>query len=165
MIEERCPSYRENLAAFALGVLEADELHALQAHLETCPDCQAELAEYQNVTSGLLQAIPPKMPPAHLRRKIAQQLPSAHTRSPNLLARFFSRFAPGRVAIAAVMLVLVGLNLFSMYQVRDLQKKQVSISNQLSTEQSALAMLAYPSTETLAVNPDVQELAGSDRPT
>jgi len=59
------------------------------------------------------------------------------------------------------MLVLVGLNLFSIYQVRDLQKKQISISNQLSTEQSALALLAYPSTETLAVNPDVQELVGS----
>jgi len=161
MIEEHCLPFRENLAAYALGALDTDEILALQAHLETCTVCQAELADYRNLTSGLLQAVPPKMPPAHLRRNLVKQLPSHQTRTPNLFARFFGQFTLGQVAIAAVMLVLVGVNLFSSYQIRDLQQKQASLKNYISTEQSALALLAYPETEALAVNPDVQELAGS----
>ena len=161
MSDERCSPYRENLAAYALGALDADEIRALETHLKDCQDCQAELADYQSVTTGLLEAVPPQTPPPELRRKLAAQLPSQRTRTPNLFANLFARFSLRQVAAALVVVVLLGLNVFSSVQIRGLQQQQSVLAERLSNDQTALAMLSYPSTQSLAVNPDVQNLAGS----
>lgn len=163
MSDERCIPHRENLAAYALGALDADEIRALESHLETCQECQAELADYQSLTTGLLEAVPPKVPPPELRRKLIAQLPSNQnqTRTSSLRADIFSRFSLGQVAATVIVLVLLGLNIFSSVQIRDLQRQQTLLAERLSNEQTAIAMLAYPSTQALTVNPDVQNLAGS----
>ena len=54
--------FRENLSAYALGALEADELRALEAHLQTCDSCRAELGQYRAISDGLLAALPPRPP-------------------------------------------------------------------------------------------------------
>jgi anti-sigma-K factor RskA len=161
MSEERCLPYRENLAAYALGSLDADEIPALKAHLKNCQDCQSELADYQSVTMGLLGSIPPQTPPSSLRRKLVAQLPSHRARTPNLLAVLFGRFSLGQVAIAMVVVVLLGLNLYSNMQIRDLQRQQSALAGRLSDDRAAIAMLAYPSTQALTVKADVQNLTGS----
>jgi anti-sigma-K factor RskA len=161
MSDERCSPYRENLAAYALGTLDADEIRALEAHLRDCQDCQSELAEYQAVTTGLLGSIPPQAPPPGLRRKLAAQLPSQRARTPNLLANIFAQFSLGQMAAAVIVVILLGLNIYSSLQIRDLQRQQAALAEHLSNDQTALAMLAYPSTQSLAINPDVQNLAGS----
>jgi len=161
MSDERCLPYRENLAAYALGALDADEISALESHLYGCKDCQAELAEYQAVTTGLLQASPPKTPPPGLRRKLVAQLHSQQARTPGLPANIFARFSLGQVTAAVVVVILLGLNIYSSFQIRDLQQQQTTLTESLSNEQTALAMLSYPSTQSLAVNPDVENLAGS----
>jgi anti-sigma-K factor RskA len=161
MSDEHCLPYRENLAAYALGTLDADEIPALESHLENCQDCQSELADYQTVTMGLLQSIPPRTPPSSLRRKLIAQLPSHRTRTPDLLTAIFGRFSLGKVTAVIVVAILLGLNIFSTVQIRNLQYGQSALAERLSADQTALAMLAYPSTQALAVNPDVQNLAGS----
>lgn len=161
MSEERCLPYRENLAAYALGTLDADEIPALESHLKSCQNCQSELADYQSVATGLLGAIPPQTPPASLRRKLVAQLPSQRARTPNLLAGIFGQFSLGQVTAVIVVVILLGLNIFSTVQIRNLQRGQAALAGRLSADQTALAMLAYPSTKALAVNPDVQNLAGS----
>ena len=161
MSDERCSPYRENLAAYALGALDADEISALESHLEGCKDCQAELAEYQAVTTGLLGAVPPQTPSSDLRHELAAQLPSQRIRTPNLLANIVAQFSLGQIATAVVVVILLGLNIYSSFQISDLHRQQAELAERLSNEQTALAMLAYPSTQSLAVNPDVQNLAGS----
>lgn len=161
MSDERCSPYRENLAAYALGTLDAEEISVLESHLKTCQDCQAELADYKAVTADLLDSIPPQTPPPELRSKLAAQLPSQRTRTPNPLANIFAHFSLGQIAIAVVMVILLGLNTYSSFQIRDLQRQQTALTERLSNDQIALAMLAYPSTQSLAVNPDIQNLAGS----
>ena len=161
MSDERCSPHRENLSAYALGTLDADEIRALETHLKDCRDCQTELAAFQSVSAGLLQAVPPQAPPPGLRRKLAAQLPSQRTQPLNLLASIFRQFSLGQVAAVVVVLILLGLSIFSTVQIRNLQRGQAALAERLSADQTALAMLAYPSTQALPVNPDVQNLAGS----
>jgi anti-sigma-K factor RskA len=55
----------------------------------------------------------------------------------------------------------LGLNIFSSVQIRDLQQQQAALAERFSSEQAAIAMLAYPETQTLHIKADVQGLAGS----
>jgi anti-sigma-K factor RskA len=161
MSDERCSPYRENLAAYALGTLDADEIPALESHLDGCKDCQAELADYQAVAAGLLSSVPPQEPPPGLRRKLAAQFLSQRSRTPNLLANIFAQFSLGQIAAAVTVAIMLGLNIYSSFQIRDLQRQQTALAERLSNDQTALSMLAYPSTQSLVVNPDVENLAGS----
>lgn len=161
MSDEHCLPYRENLAAYALGALDADEISALESHLKSCQDCQSELADYQSVTTGLLQAIHPRTPPSGLRRNLIDRLPSRRNRTPNLLATMFGQFSLGQVAAAMVVVVLLGLNIFSSIQIRSLQQQQSALADRIANDQTAIAMLAYPSTQALPVHADVQDLTGS----
>jgi len=161
MSDEHCLSYRENLAPYALGTLDADEIPALESHLKDCQDCQSELADYQSVTTGLLQSIPPRTPPPGLRRNLIARLPSQRNRAPKSLVNMFGQFSLGQVATAMVVVVLLGLNIFSAIQIRDLQRRQSALADRMANDQTAIAMLAYPSTQTLPVLADVQNLTGS----
>jgi anti-sigma-K factor RskA len=89
------------------------------------------------------------------------RLPSAQKRTFGPLPRFRGQFSVGQFVTAVVMVILLGLNLFAAIQIRDLQIQQVALAERLSTEQTAIALLAYPSTQVLAVNADVQDLTGS----
>ncbi len=161
MSDEHCLPYQENLAAYALGTLDSDEIPMLESHLKNCQDCQSELADYQSVTTGLLQSLPPQTPPPGLRRNLIARLPSQRNRTPNLLANIFGQFSLGQVATAMVVVILLGLNIFSNVQIRDLQRQQSALADRIANEQTAIAMLAYPSTQTLPVLADVQNLTGS----
>jgi anti-sigma factor RsiW len=52
--------YRVAVAAYALGGLEPQEASELEAHLDTCPDCQRELAEFSK-TAAQLALVPPEL--------------------------------------------------------------------------------------------------------
>lgn len=71
-----CREWRELLGAYALGHLEGDERVGLEAHLEGCPECRAELAALQPVTRMLPYADPERFesapaPPVDLGQRIA----------------------------------------------------------------------------------------------
>lgn len=161
MSEKNHFPHRENLAAYALGALDTDEIHALEAHLKECQDCRSELADYQTITSGFLHSTSPINPPPELRQKLAARLPSQQARSTSVPAPLFGRYSPGQVAIVILVLFLLGLNIYSSVQIRDLQQQQSTLAELLSNEQTAIAMLAYPSTQALPISADVQDLTGS----
>ncbi|MDO9302169.1 MAG: anti-sigma factor [Anaerolineales bacterium] len=147
------PIFRENLAAYAINALDADETAALQAHLRTCDSCRAELADYQRVSAGLLSALPPQAPPSALKRTLAARLPSA--KKP-VRPRWQLGWSFGQFATATAFTFLLGMNLFSSFQMRALQTQQAELTRQLEMEQTVLAMIASPGTYTLPVsNSDV----------
>ncbi len=137
--------FQDNLAAYALGALDPEETAALEGHLQTCESCRAELADYQGVSSGLLASLPPRQPPARLKRALQKQLAGQSSRA---RARFNWSF--GHVVFGALMAALVALNVFTVYQLYTLKQEQAEIDRQRLSEQTAISMLAYPTTQTLA---------------
>jgi len=147
MANENHNLFKENLAAYALGALDVDEVPALESHLQTCAECRAALADYQQVSNGLLTALPPKTPPTALRSSLAARLPGAQKMRRPRLAWSFNWW----VAIGAFVLLL-GINIFSFLQIQTLQKQQASLVAYLQNDQTAISMLAYPSTQSLPVS-------------
>jgi hypothetical protein len=71
-----CRDWRELLGAFALGHLQGDERIGLEAHLEGCAECRAELTTLTPVAEMLPHADPARFesaphPPAELGQRIA----------------------------------------------------------------------------------------------
>lgn len=161
MSDERCLPHRDNLAAYALGALDAEDIHALEAHLADCQECRSELADYQAVESALLQAIPPQMPPQALRRKLIARLPMQASRTAGPFTNVFRRFSIWQVASTLAVLFLLGLNIFSNLQIRELRQDQDELAELLRQDQTAIAMLSYPSTQALPVQAEVDNVAGS----
>lgn len=75
MRTEGCREWRESLGAYALGGLAEGERAGLEAHLEGCPECRAELAELEPVALAMPLADPerfaePVQPPPGLGKRI-----------------------------------------------------------------------------------------------
>ncbi len=138
-------AYQENLPAYALGALDPEEVAALEAHLQTCEACRAELADYQQVGSGLLTALPPRLPRAAVKRSLQRELRSQSRRT-----RPGFSWSLGQISFAGALVALVALNLLTVYQVYTLRREQAELINQRASDQTAIAMLAYPTTKTLA---------------
>ena len=144
-MDENHAGFQENIAAYALGSLDPGEAAALEAHLETCETCRAELADYRRLSSGLLAALPPRPPSAAVRRSLQKRLAG---QTPRTRPQFNWSF--GRLAMGAALAALVGLNLLTVSQVYSLRREQAELLEQRTSEQTAIAMLAYPTTRTLA---------------
>ena len=59
--------HTNDLSAFALGALDADEAQLIRAHLAACPRCRATVKAYYTVVCLLPYAALPHSPPARLR--------------------------------------------------------------------------------------------------
>ncbi len=147
--------FREQLSAYALGALDVDEVAALEAHLQSCDSCQAELAEYRAISTGLLGALPPRPPSAALRKRLQERLPSAQGQKeqPRLTWSF------GRLALGGALALLLLMNVFSFLEMRSIQNQQATLSQQVKASQFALSMLAYPNTQAIPIS--AENLSGS----
>jgi anti-sigma factor RsiW len=113
-IRNDCREWRESLGAYALGQLEGDERAALEAHLEGCARCRAELASLEPVAKMLPHADPARFesapqPPADLGQRIAAVIASERQRvEKRRHRRLFGGFALGgaAAALAAVALAI-----------------------------------------------------------
>jgi len=70
------------VAAYALGALDAADLATFEAHLgQGCPRCEAALRDYGETLAALAREEPPARPPARVRDQLMQRL-SATQRPP-----------------------------------------------------------------------------------
>ena len=115
MKTENCREWRESLGAYALGRLSADERAGLEAHLEGCPQCRAELESLQGVAMLLPHADPERFgpapqPPKTLGERILATVGSERrVERRRRRLRFGFGFAGAATALAAVVLALVVL--------------------------------------------------------
>jgi anti-sigma-K factor RskA len=72
----------DQLAAFALGILEPAEALEVTSHLRTCHKCQVELQAYDDVAQVLPLATPLHEPPAGLKQAVLDRLEPANRKSP-----------------------------------------------------------------------------------
>jgi anti-sigma factor RsiW len=59
-----------DVAAYALGALDAEELTRFRSHLETCAVCRDELSAFQQIVDVLPMSAPTFEAPASLRRRV-----------------------------------------------------------------------------------------------
>jgi hypothetical protein len=118
MKTENCREWRVALGAYALGHLTTDERAGIEAHLEGCPGCRAELQSLSGVAALLPHADPERFgpapqPPVDLGTRILASFEAdakaraAETKSGKRRRRFGFAFAGGLAAAAAAVLALV----------------------------------------------------------
>ncbi|MEW5827289.1 MAG: anti-sigma factor, partial [Chloroflexota bacterium] len=144
--DEHTP-FLDDIPAYALGALDAEEAAALESHLRTCASCRDELAGYRLVSDSLLTAVPPKPPSAALRKRLQNRLPGGQKQPRPRLAWTFSQWPVG-LAFA----VLLILNIFTLVQLQGIRTQQAGLLHQVGNAQVALAMLSYPGVQTLPVS-------------
>ena len=65
-----CDEVREMAGAFVLGALDSAEEASVRAHLETCTDAHAEIAELGGVLPVLAESVPVAQAPARPKPRI-----------------------------------------------------------------------------------------------
>jgi anti-sigma-K factor RskA len=149
---------REDLSAYALGALEADEIRRIQAHLSTCANCRAILSEYQAVADGMMFAVPPQPAPAGLRTRLATQIAveAAAGAKKALPARPASRPRPALqwlpLALGLAVVVLLAINVALAAQVRALQQQQQALLRLIHNDQEVLALVSQPGMRAVEIN-------------
>jgi len=63
-------AWEEELAAYVLGALDAAERAAIEAHIDGCERCRADLRWIGAATEALPASVEPREPPARLRRRL-----------------------------------------------------------------------------------------------
>jgi anti-sigma-K factor RskA len=135
--------FAEDLALYALGALDGEELQTLEKHLEGCASCRRELELLRGDSSLLALTTAGPKPPARAR----QRLMSAIANEPRLPANkvvpesqhrsWWSAFGwPAVRLVAAAVLVFVGINL--VRQNSSLQQNLASLRAQFSDQGSKL---------------------------
>jgi hypothetical protein len=114
MKTEHCREWRESLGAFALGHLGADERAGLEAHLEGCSECRAEVESLKGVATLLPHADPERFgpapqPPKDLGERILATVGSERReqRRHRQRLRFGFGFGGAAAALAVAVLALV----------------------------------------------------------
>jgi len=133
---QACEEWTPQLAAYALGEEPGAEL---QAHLEICPHCRAELRSLGRVARMLPHAVPHVAPPAELRQRIldAAGRPVAAAAKPSRPSRRL-RWGWPTFAWAAVVGVLLGWNLALIGQLRDSDRNFARLQATLAATRAEL---------------------------
>lgn len=112
----------ELTAAYALDALDPGEHERYEAHLASCEPCQAELAEFWQVTGALAHAAAGPAPPPALRERILEQARSERSNVVPLRPRFVLPVLSAAAAVAAVAALALGL--WSVSLSRDLDRAE-----------------------------------------
>ena len=131
-----CDEVRELAGSFVLGALDADEAAAVRAHLASCSDAHAEIAELGSVLPALDASVPVVEPPAALKGRIraaaAADLESRGGTEPTPLP--VTRRSPStgawvlRIAAVLAIVVLGGMNLLLLGQLSSSRDYEESVA-------------------------------------
>ena len=104
--------YMDEIGAYLLGALSADEVDVLERHLEICQECRRELARLRTAADALPRAVEPIEPPPALKRELMREIRGETRRSASFASWWRPRLAPRMAwaaASAAVVVLAVGI--------------------------------------------------------
>ena len=153
-----CDDVREMAGSFVLGALSRAESDAVRAHLATCPDTHAEIAELGSVLPVLDASVAPVEPPAELKARILAAaaadrpasavpepipFPTAEQRTERVAAKSGPSTAGWFLRIAAVVAIvaLTGWNLLLQGQLSSSQQFERDPRNDSSRRGAGLSFL------------------------
>lgn len=114
---------RDDIPAYALGMLEAEEAEALSGHIASCASCQAELQAMLQTADLLGHGAPDAQPRPELKGRVFAQIQPMAEDRPSDKAGWLQRIFGERPALAVVSLGLIVLlavsNLLLWNQVQD----------------------------------------------
>jgi hypothetical protein len=113
--------WREMLGAFVLGDLDEEQRAALQAHLDGCDQCRAELAELRPVVAALAEVVNPGLfeteeprPPADLLERTLSRVGQARRTEDELRRKRRNRLIRRAAFAAVAVALLVAIGLFAL---------------------------------------------------
>jgi hypothetical protein len=111
---ESCRRWRESLGAYALDRLDTGERAGVEAHLEGCAECRAELASLTSIATLLPLADPTRFdtaptPPSGLGDRIAAAVAAEHKTVRKRRWRIGLTLGGATAAVAAALLAFVVL--------------------------------------------------------
>jgi anti-sigma-K factor RskA len=137
------------LPAYALDCLDETETILVSEHLALCPDCQAEWRAYQSTVDQLALAGPEAAPSPGLKARLMDCIqPSSQpaASSPTTLSWwrsleiFVGRFGPGLVAAGLVLILLLGVSNFWLWQ-------RLNQPKSIQPESAVMRTIPLPGTE------------------
>lgn len=109
----------DDLAAYALGLLDVNERQEVEAHLATCPVCRAELGRFEDVVGDLGAMATPVPPDPALRDRLIADIHA----TPEPISRWRRQVPLAWLAVAAsiavISLVALGFLLAVTIEERD----------------------------------------------
>jgi len=147
-------------AGYALDALDAGERAAFERHLQHCPACQEDVANFWEVSGALAVAAEGRTPSPDLRERI---LAGARAEKQTVVSLDSRRRAPRVLAAVAAVaaVVAIGLGIYAVALVSDLDATRSA----LAAQEQAAAVLADPSATTVALQAGTGRLvvgAGGD---
>jgi anti-sigma-K factor RskA len=140
------------LAGYALEALTPEEAHVVEDHLKECDRCPAILDEYQAVTSGLLHTPRLQTPPGRVRARLLSRVVRPAPK-PSLWDRV-KGLGWSRAAVGAVLGALLIVNLLVLGQNRAVASQQQALTQRIADQQTAFALITYPTTKITKVYGD-----------
>jgi anti-sigma factor RsiW len=126
-------SEADMVGAYALDALSPAEEATFEAHLATCAECQAELAELRQVTDVLPLALQPQEPSAALRGRILAAIEEPERRQLTALSGGAPRrltFRPSALVGLAAAVVILALGAWNIQLLRSNHQKDTTIAFQ-----------------------------------
>jgi hypothetical protein len=162
-MSDLCQEIEPLLPGYALGALDQQDRELVLEHLRSCPSCQAALADYLAVSEGLLLSSPAIRPPAGLRRLLAAAVEPERVDG-GILARL--RLASPAWTGVAALVILLAVNLVVLGKTSQMVRgqqasldqlvaEQSRLAENLNTNQTAMAVGSYPTSEVVRVQGDV----------
>ncbi|MFN2167659.1 MAG: anti-sigma factor domain-containing protein [Anaerolineae bacterium] len=166
MDRSECTAIHELIPAYSIGATDLEETRLIEAHLASCQEAAAELADYAELAETMLYSAPPLEAPASLAdslraalepatKSTAGPLPALPAAAPVVRHQsWWQRFRHSLTGSGALswqplaalaMLAIVLLAAVSLYwgtQVRDLRREHQTLAATLQGQSRLLAMVS-----------------------
>jgi anti-sigma-K factor RskA len=127
----------ETLAAvYAVDALDGDDLAVFEAHLPTCPACQASVRDAHETLARATLSMPPQAPPAAARAALVRRVAEPRERRP----RGWLRWAAATAVAAAAAAMFAGTWVAVRYEARlgQMARETAAVRERLARNEAAL---------------------------
>ena len=125
--------FADDLALYALGVLQAAERAALEKHLTECADCRRELQQLRGDSALLAMSVPAERAPGRVRQRLMNAVAAESRATSPRQAWAWAIWIP---SLAAVALVLIAIILWR--QDTNLRREMANLQGDYSRQQEEL---------------------------
>ena len=139
----------ETLAAiYAVGALDGDEVAQFEAHLPTCPACQAAVRDAEETLARAVLTAPPQAPPAAAREALVRRVAERR----DVRSRAWLRWAAATLVAAGAAAVFAGTWVAVRYEARlgqmarEMAAAKEALRQELSLDRRAVELLRDPTT-------------------